>query len=325
VKVRITQLDGKLPNIALMRLSAWHKARGDEVHFYRGAQGLSRNLGEPEYDRVYASAIFTMSRPLISRFSAQFPSAIVGGTGTQSAAKIEDLIGDFSGLDYEAAPAGFAASIGFTQRGCRLKCKFCVVPAKEGKPYVVGSVYDIWRGPPWPKHLHLLDNDFFGQPEADWRRRLEEIRIGGFKVCFNQGFNVRLITQEGANELATVQYRDDSFTRRRLYTAWDNLKDEAIFFRGVDRLAAAGIPEKHLMVYMLIGFDPSETWERIHYRFKRMVDRGMWPYPMVYDPERRDLKRFQRWVVTGLYRTMPFEHYSTSRVQHRRQYEESFL
>src|SRR5215208_1895490 len=246
MKVRITQLDGKLPNIALMRLAHFHKARGDEVYFFRGSKGLSRDLYEPEYDRVYASAIFTMSKPLVERLLMQFPDAIIGGTGTDKTSKVEWFT-ESQAVDYFAAPPGFTASIGFTQRGCRLKCKFCVVPAKEGKPYVVGSVYDIWRGPPWPKHLHLLDNDFFGQPEADWRRRLEEIRIGGFKVCFNQGFNVRLITQEGANELATVQYRDDSFTRRRLYTAWDNLKDEAIFFRGVDRLAAAGIPEKHLM------------------------------------------------------------------------------
>jgi hypothetical protein len=76
--------------------------------------------------------------------------------------------------------AGFAASIGFTQRGCRLKCG--VVPKKEGKPRSVNSIYSIWRGEPWPKHLHLLDNDFFGQPREQWEARIDEIKRGNFKV-----------------------------------------------------------------------------------------------------------------------------------------------
>ena len=63
------------------------------------------------------------------------------------------------------------------------------------------------------------------------------------------------------------------------------------------------------MAYMLIGFDPAETWERIHYRFERMVERGIRPYPMVYALSRRDLKAFQRWAVTGLYRVVPFSEY----------------
>ena len=66
------------------------------------------------------------------------------------------------------------------------------------------------------------------------------------------------------------------------------------------------------MAYMLIGYDKRETWERIWHRFHRMVERGIRPYPMVYDHERKDLKRFQRWVVTGLYRTVRFEDYDTS-------------
>lgn len=80
---RITQLDGKLPNLALMRLSAWHRDRGDDIRFYRGAGGLDRQLGEPEYDRVYASAIFEFSAPLVDRFRKQFPGAIIGGTWTK--------------------------------------------------------------------------------------------------------------------------------------------------------------------------------------------------------------------------------------------------
>ena len=125
---------------------------------------------------------------------------------------------------------------------------------------------------------------------------MEEISDGGFKVCLNQGINVRMMTEEAADALASVPYYDDGFSVRRLYTAWDNLGDERVFFRGVDRLEAAGIPPSNVMVYMLIGYDPAETWEAIEHRFRRMVARGIMPFPMVFDRSRNDLKQFQRWT-----------------------------
>ena len=310
--IRLSQLDGKLPNLALMKLAAWHKQQGHEVHFFRGALAAQRSMFEPDYDRVYGSAIFKFSAPLIERFSKEFPYAILGGTGTDSTRTVEQEIGrdEFEVYDYETAAPNFANSVGFTQRGCRLSCKFCVVPTKEGKPRSVNTVADIWRGDPWPKRLHLLDNDFFGGP--DWQDRIAEIRDGGFKVSFTQGINVRAMTPEVAAAIASVEYRDDGFTCRRLYTAWDNLKDEQVFFRGVDMLEAAGVPPTHVMAFMLVGFAKGETQERIMHRFWRMVERGVRPYPMVYDRSRRDLLAFARWAITGLYRAVPFEDYDVS-------------
>ena len=60
------------------------------------------------------------------------------------------------------------------------------------------------------------------------------------------------------------------------------------------------------------GFDPKETKERMFYRFERMVERGVKPYPMVYDRNRKDLREFARWVTTGLYRTIAFADYRVS-------------
>ena len=153
----------------------------------------------------------------------------------------------------------------------------------------------------------MLDNDFFGNPE--WKERVEEIRNGKFRVCLSQGINVRLINDDAAAALSTIEYRDTKFKERRLYTAWDNIGDEKIFFRGVDMLERNGVPSKHLMAYMLVGYDKNETWERIWHRFNRMVEREILPYPMVYDRSRKDLKHFQRWVVMGLYRIIPFNEY----------------
>ena len=272
--VRLTQLDGKLPNLALMKLAHHHRARGDEIVLTRDVR---RGPCEADYSRVYGSAIFSYSAQRVAELRSHFPQAIVGGTWNMfDNTTVEEVLGLADGererLDYSIYD-GFDASIGFTQRGCRLKCGFCVVPRKEGKPRAVNTIASIWRGAPWPKHLHLLDNDFFGQPREQWQARIEEIRAGGFKVCLNQGINIRMVDDEAAAALASIPLYDDSFTRRRLYTAWDNIGDEERFFRGVDTLERAGILPRNLLVYMLIGYDKRETWERVLYRFNRMTER----------------------------------------------------
>lgn len=314
MRVKLVQIDGTLPNLALMQLASWHRARGDDVTFTRAT---NHDLFDAPFDRVYGSAIFKFSVDKIARLRATYPSAIIGGTGTSDPITVERITGEaWRSLDYSLYPA-YEPSIGFTQRGCRLSCKFCVVPGKEGKARSVAAIADVWRGDPHPRKLHLLDNDFFGQDH--WRERIAEIREGRFRVCLNQGINVRHITQEAAEALASIEYRDDGFRERRVYTAWDNLKDEAMFFRGVDLLDAAGIKPRHVMAYMLVGYDKRETWERLWHRFNRMVERGIEPFPMVYDcratdPQRfRELKRFQRWVITGLYRACRFEDYDAGR------------
>ena len=305
--VRVTHLDGKLPNLALMRLASFHRERGDEVIFSRS---YIRTLFEPvNYNVVYGSAIFKNSSRIVEKFIQSFPNAILGGTGTNSPATVEGVIGDYHDLDYSIYPA-YLHSIGFTQRGCRLKCKFCVVPQKEGNNRSASTIEEIWRGEPYPRNLMLLDNDFFGNEK--WRERAKEIVDGTYKVCLSQGINVRLIDDEGAQWIARMDYRDTNFKRKRLYTAWDNLGHEKIFFRGIDRLEKAGIPPRHVMAYMLIGYSPTETLKDVFYRFEKMVERGVLPFPMVYDRTRKDLTDFQRYVVRGIYRYVDYEHYSSS-------------
>lgn len=323
--VRLTQIDGKLPNLALMKLARFYRDSGNEIHF---TKHVERDMLEPDYGYVYGSAIFSFSIDRVNKFRKQFPQAIVGGTYDITNNKtIEQHLGITENelYDYSIYPH-FDSSIGFTQRGCRLKCGFCVVPKKEGKPRSVNTVYDIWRGNPYPKHLHLLDNDFFGQPREQWEARIDEIKTGGFKVCLNQGINIRMIDEDSAKALSSIPYYDDSFKVRRLYTAWDNLGDEERFFRGVDILENHGIPPSNLMVYMLIGYDKRETWERIMYRFEKMTVRNIRPYPMIYGDRYRTLSlggynkrishkqlwEFQRWVIRRYYELMPFDEFNNN-------------
>lgn len=293
MNIRLIQVDGKLPNLALMRLSAFHKANGDSVEFTRR---VHRDLFDLPADKVYASAIFSHSAKKIEVLKKNWPGAIVGGTGSGNWDTLDYLPLEY---DYSIYP-DYPFSIGFLQRGCRLKCKFCVVPQKEGRPRQEMTVNDLWRGDPHPKKLHILDNDFFGVP--GWQAHVRDIVDGGFKVCLNQGINVRLIHEEGAAALASMEYRDDQFQRRRIYTAWDNIGDEKIFMRGIDLLEAAGIPASNVMAYMLIGYKVGETWQDILYRYQAMRARGVMPYPMVYrnrtlPGDHRTLKHFQRWAI----------------------------
>lgn len=311
MNVLLIQIDGKLPNLALMRIAAHHRDRGDRVELRHGSD--FGGLFDEPFDRVYASTIFERSRPLAHQVLAAYPDAIIGGTGWDLVRKLEGIGITTGQVDYSVYPP-YRQSIGFTMRGCRLRCPFCVVPAKEGRARAASPIGEIWRGDPWPREIVLLDNDFFGNPE--WRERLREIRDGCFKVCFTQGINARILTPEQAQGIASVDYRDSNMGERRLYTAWDNPRDEARFFAGLELLCRYGVRPRHLLVYMLIGYASGETQEDRDYRRRKIREFGALPYPM---PFRRtpELVGFQRWVVGAYDKRVPWEDWRAANYQPR--------
>jgi hypothetical protein len=309
MRILLLQLDGKIPNIALMRISAHHKAKGDEVVFQQAGSFRALDVGLfDDFDNVYASLIFSRTRPLAEYLSEIYPNAIIGGTGWNVELKLEDIGITTPELDYSIYPR-YKHSIGFTQRGCRLRCAFCCVPKKEGLVKEESVIAQIWRGESYPKHLLLLDNDFFGQP--NWQKRIDEIRGGDFKVCLTQGINARMLTDETASAIASINYYDDQFKKPRVYTAWDNRKDEARLFAGLSALKKHGINPDNIMVYMLIGFWPGETAEDREYRRAKLRKFGCRPYPMPFftteewreifwkrtTPRIRELDGFKRFVL----------------------------
>lgn len=229
MRVLLWHLDGKLPNLALMRIAAHHRALGDEVALRKvgnlsalddnAYREIEPQFDDPAWDRVYASAIFDRTAPLLSRIEHLYPGSYVGGTGSAHMSRtLVDIGIDDGPIDYADYPE-WRQSIGFTMRGCRFRCDFCVVPSKEGRARANGTIAEIWRGDPWPRHLLLLDNDFFGNPT--WRERMAEIRDGKFRVSFVQGINARILSDEAAAAISSVDYRAGDMREKRIYTAWD--------------------------------------------------------------------------------------------------------
>ena len=147
MRVALYDVDSRIPNLALMKISAYHKMLGDEVELYSPLFS---------YDKIYASKVFDFSDGSM----IDPANMIVGGTGwdlnTTLPADIENLTPDYSVYNY-------AHNIGFTMRGCRLRCSFCVVPQKEGKPKSNNTIDEIWTQRD-SDFIMLLDNNFFGNP-----------------------------------------------------------------------------------------------------------------------------------------------------------------
>jgi hypothetical protein len=314
VKVLLLQLDGKIPNLALMRVSAHHKAAGDDVAFRWGRDitSVGPDLFEKP-DKVYASLIFERTRPVAERLLQTHPEAIVGGTGWSVSSTLEAVGIQTKEQDYSIYQK-WRQSIGFTQRGCRLSCPFCVVPPKEGKVKPERTIAEIWRGDPWPRELLLLDNDFFGQ--ADWKARVEEMREGKYAVSFNQGINARFLTEEAAEALGDLDCRDDQMKRRCIYTAWDNLKDRERLFAGLERLVRHGFKPRDITVYILIGYWPGTGFADWDVRRRDLRRFGAMPYPMPYT-RTPETVGFQRWVIGGYDKNVPWDAWKAASFQPR--------
>lgn len=148
MKIGIVQVDGDLPNLALMQICGYHESLGDSVEWWEGP------LFNDRYDKIYASKIFSFS------VLPQLPShAIIGGTGIDYKNTLPAEIQN-SLPSYSLYP-NCNFHVGFSMKGCRFKCEFCCVPQKEGRPFFNSSIVDLLLNPNGGNRLMLLDNDFF--------------------------------------------------------------------------------------------------------------------------------------------------------------------
>ncbi len=294
MKIGIYDVDSIIPNLALMKLSAWHKAMGDEVEMYLP-------LALDTYDEIYASKIFNFSDG-----SGLIPGRMkIGGTGWDMHLNLppgaERLDPDYSIYQYPH-------NIGFAMRGCRLRCSFCVVPEKEGKPKPSNTIDEIWTQRD-SDFIVLLDNDFFGNPL--WRDRIDELIKFDLKVNFNQGLNIRNLKPDQAAAIASVKYRNLHDTKTQVYFAWDDPRHEKLIHKGLQICFDAGIPPGQMAFYVLIGYHSSEA-EDLH-RVRVLRDYGCDPYAMPYNKADPYQKAFTRWVNhKAIFKTVPWDEYGVS-------------
>lgn len=277
MKIALYDVDSKIPNLALMKISEYYKQQGHTVERFEP-------LWMDSYDKVFASTVFSFSnKHLLDKERME-----IGGTGwsieKNLPPEIEAMKPDYTFYNYPH-------SIGFTMRGCRFNCKFCVVPKKEGRPKPFNTVEEIWTNRK-SDFIVLLDNDFFGNPQ--WRERIDEIKRHNLKINFSQGLNIRIITDEECKALASINFRNINNNSRMVHFAWDRFNDEKLIDAGIARVLNAGIKPYQMTFYVLIGFDTTE--EQDLYRVNKLKQLGCNPFVMPFNKSDYYQKRFTRWV-----------------------------
>lgn len=283
MKVGLIQVDGDLPNLALMRISRYYEDRGDTVEWYKG------NLFEQEYGEIYASQIFSFSQ-LPAHASPLPPRAQLGGTGIDFKNRLPDYI-DQLVPSYTLYPE-CTYHVGMSMKGCRYRCAFCCVPQKEGKPTHQSTIDELLINPRGGNRLMLLDNDFFGS--KTWKENILRIIELKLRVCFAQGINIRIITPEQAGLLAQCNYQNVKFHEKYLTFAWDRVLDRKHIMKGIQTLNAAGIPNNKMQFFILIGYDTTHA-ENLD-RVTTLRDLGCMPFVMPYKKDDPYQAAFARWV-----------------------------
>lgn len=308
--IGLIDVDGhNFPNLALMRISAWHKAQGDLVEWWWSDL--------VHYDIVYMSKIFS------DAYSPDVPEpmnadkVIKGGTGycitlgsdgkehfddsknTKLPKEIEKMFPDYSIYPQY----GFAVSM--TSRGCPRGCSFCHVASKEGRcSKKVADVSDFWTPETGKKEIKVLDPNITACREK--RDLLNQYKETGAWIDFTQGIDIRLTNEEDIEDLNGMKIKN-------LHFAWDNPKDNLAekFKMFSDRFKIKDYRRK--TVYVLTNFD--STMEENLYRIYTLRDYGYQPYCMIYNKPSasEEIRKLQRWCNNKIIfdKCKRFEDYKT--------------
>ena len=269
-QILLIQVDGKVPNLALMKLSRYHKMLGDNVNLIRGFKIPTLLQFVP--DKVYISCIFEENYNVAMQLVKQFPNSdvYIGGTGVDLTLCLSDEVEHLM-PDYDLFECDY--SIGFTSRGCIRTCPFCVVPKKEGYIKAVADICEFLD--PRHKHIVLLDNNILALPEH-FKHIAKQIKDKKLTVDFNQGLDIRLVNDENADILSNLRIKPS------LRFSWDNIAIESKVRKGINILQNVGI--KQSFWYVLVGYD--STFDEDLYRLNILKELGQRAYVMRYSSVR---------------------------------------
>ena len=295
MNVALLAVDSNYPNLALMKVSAWHKSQGDTVEWYNPFD---------TYDRLYMAKVFSFT-PDYGFVIANVRGEVVrGGTGYDIRSS---LPGDMDRLqpDYSLYPAvDSRTSYGFLTRGCPNRCRWCVVPQKEGgiRPYM--DVDDITLHGERP-YAVLMDNNVLA---CDYGlSQLEKIAERGYHVDFNQGLDARLVTLDVARLLARVKWI------KRIRFGCDTTAQIVECERAMQLVRQAGYKGEFFLYCILIDF--AESYHRLNYwrKYKYVLPHAQ-PYRDLNNPHQR-IPQWQKdmahWADRKeLYRSCDFKDFS---------------
>lgn len=291
MKIGLIDVDGhNYPNLPLMKISAYHKARGDTVEWYEP-------LMSGHMDRVYMSKVFSFTDDY--QFVIDADEIIKGGSGycieTENSKEkynaekdiclpdeIEHIYPDYSLYGIENT------AYGFLTRGCPRGCTFCHVKDKEGlTSRKVADLSEFWRG---QKNIVLCDPNILACKECD--SLLQQLIDSKAYVDFNQGLDIRLMTAEKAEMIKQIKFK-------QLHFAWDRYDDRKFILPRLKMFKEiTEINERKAIVYVLCNYDTTinQDLERIY----ALRAHGYWPYVMLYNkqaiPKGHELRHLQRWV-----------------------------
>ena len=291
MKIGLIDVDGhNFPNLALMKLSAWHKSQGDSVEWYEP-------MFSGHMDKVYMAKVFSFTEDYPYFIDAD--EIIKGGSGyaiTLENGKevynknldaplpdeIEHMYPDYS--IYGITDTAY----GFLSRGCPRGCSFCHVAAKEGrKSYKVADLSEFWSG---QKNIVLCDPNILAC--RDWKDLMQQLIDSKAWIDINQGLDIRLMTAEKAEMIKQMKVKE-------LHFAWDRYQDKDIIVPKLKEFKAiTKLDIRKLIVYVLCNYDT--TLEQDLERIYTLRELGYWAYVMLYDkehiPRGHTYKKLQRWV-----------------------------
>lgn len=260
------------PNLCLMKIAAYHKAKGDNVEWWNGLL---------HYDRVYQAKVFDDTYSKDNDWVINADEIIKGGTGyglnSVLPDEIEHIYPDYSLYGIEDT------AYGFLTRGCPRHCPFCIVGDKEGlKSHQVADLDEFWRG---QKEIVLLDPNITASKECE--KLFDDLISTKAWIEFNQGIDVRCLTEKGADQLNRMK-------TKMIHFAWDNYEMKTYEkLKKVRPLLKKDM--RKMTVYVLVNFNT--THEQDLERIYKLRELDYSPYVMIYDkPHAPKLTRqMQRW------------------------------